>query len=80
MQLGLLGFWGEWHTYPHSEWIPGALRDAVVGAFGAAFSSTQVGGGVWGVSSEQEGGDRAQGEVEQAVVRREGGEGGMGRG
>ena len=23
IQLGLLGFWGEWHTWPHSEWFPG---------------------------------------------------------
>ena len=21
IQLGLLGFWGEWHTYPHEEWF-----------------------------------------------------------
>tara|TARA_B100001142_G_scaffold328271_1_gene387969 strand:+ start:1823 stop:3199 length:1377 start_codon:yes stop_codon:yes gene_type:complete len=23
IQLGLLGFWGEWHTWPHTEWFPG---------------------------------------------------------
>ena len=22
IQCGLLGFWGEWHTYPYSEWYP----------------------------------------------------------
>ena len=22
IQLGLLGFWGEWHTWPHAEWFP----------------------------------------------------------
>ena len=24
IQLGMLGFWGEWHTYPHDEWFPDA--------------------------------------------------------
>ena len=23
VQAGLLGFWGEWHTFPHPDWFPG---------------------------------------------------------
>jgi len=41
VQLGLLGFWGEWHTWPHSEWFADPLfQDEVLGAYDAAFSTT----------------------------------------
>ena len=38
VQVGLLGFWGEWHTWPHHTWFPsGATQcriwDAYLGAF-----------------------------------------------
>ena len=42
LQVGLLGFWGEWHTYPHTAWLPATPRDRVVAAFGAAFATTQL--------------------------------------
>jgi hypothetical protein len=40
IQVGLLGFWGEWHTHPHSSWIPASLKNAVVDAFDNAFNTT----------------------------------------
>jgi len=43
LQVGLLGFWGEWHTYPHTEWFPSEeTQSAVLNAFDSAFSSTQI--------------------------------------
>lgn len=44
LQIGLLGFWGEWHTFglPDSQGIPAATKDRVIAAFSAAFSQTQV--------------------------------------
>jgi hypothetical protein len=43
VQVGLLGFWGEWHTYPYTEWFPSEeTQDAVLGAFDAAFQTTQL--------------------------------------
>jgi hypothetical protein len=45
LQVGLLGFWGEWHTYPHTAWLDsaaGGARDRVVAAFGAAFATTHL--------------------------------------
>lgn len=46
VQLGLLGFWGEWHTYlPSTEtdsWIPDSTKDLVVAAFKDAFSITPL--------------------------------------
>ena len=40
-QIGLLGFWGEWHTYPHTSWFPsGATQVAVLEAAHNAFSTT----------------------------------------
>ena len=42
VQLGLLGFWGEWHTYPHNSWIPAATRTRVIAAFAYAFNTTQL--------------------------------------
>jgi Domain of unknown function (DUF4832) len=35
---GLLGFWGEWHTYPHSTWMPpAAFMNQVLDAYEKAF-------------------------------------------
>ena len=43
VQLGLLGFWGEWHTYPHTDWFPDeAIQDTVLAAYEAAFPTTQL--------------------------------------
>lgn len=36
--LGLLGFWGEWHTYPHSDWFASAATQRrIVAAYHRAF-------------------------------------------
>lgn len=41
VQTGLLGFWGEWHTYPHPEWMASAtFMDQVLDAFQTAFPHT----------------------------------------
>jgi hypothetical protein len=41
--VGLLGFWGEWHTYPHTNWFASmAVQDQVLNAYGAAFSKTKL--------------------------------------
>ena len=38
VQLGLLGFWGEWHTYPRLDLSPGAETERrVIDAYHAAF-------------------------------------------
>lgn len=43
IQVGFLGFWGEWHTSPCSRtWIPDATYDLLVNAFDAAFQKTQL--------------------------------------
>ena len=47
IQVGLLGFWGEWHTYTDGSgltegWIPSSTKDLIVGAFESAFSITQL--------------------------------------
>jgi hypothetical protein len=42
VQVGLLGFWGEWHTWPHEDWIPATTKDLVVQWFDAAFSTTPL--------------------------------------
>ena len=46
VQLGLLGFWGEWHTWtgdPSTDgWIPDSTKVAVIDAYDAAFQTTQV--------------------------------------
>jgi len=40
---GLLGTWGEWHTYPRDElWASKATQDLVLEAYEAAFPSTPV--------------------------------------
>ena len=41
--LGLLGFWGEWHTYPHDSWFASTtLQDEVMSAYEAAFTKTRL--------------------------------------
>src|SRR5690606_36712632 len=40
---GLLGTWGEWHTYPRSELFASkAVQDEVMDAYEAAFATTLV--------------------------------------
>ncbi len=41
VQLGLLGFWGEWHTWPHVEWFPDVgIQNDVLHAYHNAFPTT----------------------------------------
>jgi hypothetical protein len=41
--LGLLGFWGEWHTYPHDSWFASTtVQNAVMTAYEAAFTKTKL--------------------------------------
>jgi len=41
--LGLLGFWGEWHTFPHDNWFASTgVQDQVMLAYEAAFSRTKL--------------------------------------
>jgi len=43
LQVGLLGFWGEWHTWPHVDWFPSAeTQEALLTAVVNAFPKTQV--------------------------------------
>jgi len=46
VQVGLLGFWGEWHTWTEDSathsWIPDATKVALIDAFDNAFQTTQV--------------------------------------
>jgi hypothetical protein len=43
VQLGLLGFWGEWHTYPRNElFASDAFQKSVIAAFDDAFDSTPL--------------------------------------
>jgi hypothetical protein len=43
LQVGLLGFWGEWHTWPHPDFFPSqATQRAVLSAFDEAFTTTQL--------------------------------------
>ncbi|MBM65329.1 MAG: DUF4832 domain-containing protein [Myxococcales bacterium] len=43
VQLGLLGFWGEWHTYPHGDFFAsGAFQQEVINAFDEAFNETHI--------------------------------------
>jgi hypothetical protein len=41
VQAGLLGFWGEWHTYG-DDLIPKDVEEKLVGWYAAAFPNTQV--------------------------------------
>lgn len=41
--VGLLGFWGEWHTYPHEDWFANeATQNRVIEAYAAAFKTTKL--------------------------------------
>ena len=41
--VGLLGFWGEWHTYPETNWFASvAVQNEVLTAYGLAFSKTKL--------------------------------------
>jgi hypothetical protein len=41
--VGLLGFWGEWHTYPHSSWFASpSVQDRVLAAWTNAFRQTRL--------------------------------------
>ncbi|MEC7984383.1 MAG: hypothetical protein VX278_04415 [Myxococcota bacterium] len=43
VQLGLLGFWGEWHTYPHVDWFAAdGFQQEVIAAYGDAFQQTPL--------------------------------------
>jgi hypothetical protein len=43
LELGLIGFWGEWHTWPHPEWMPAMeTQNAVIQAFDLAFNETRL--------------------------------------
>lgn len=43
LTLGLLGHWGEWHTWPRDEFMaPEALRRRVLEAYTAAFTRTPL--------------------------------------
>jgi len=43
IQVGLLGFWGEWHTYPHNDWMASTtVMNEVLTAFQNAFSKTHL--------------------------------------
>ena len=41
--VGLLGFWGEWHTYPYDWWFASlAVQNEVLTAYESAFSRTRL--------------------------------------
>ncbi|MCB1076758.1 MAG: DUF4832 domain-containing protein [Verrucomicrobiae bacterium] len=43
LTLGLLGHWGEWHTWPRSEFMaPEAVRRKILEAYATAFSRTPL--------------------------------------
>lgn len=43
VQIGLLGHWGEWHTYPEEELFPStATQNRILTAFDTAFSTTPI--------------------------------------
>jgi Malectin domain len=42
IQLGLLGKWGEWHTYPEEGLMSAATMDKVIGWYKAAFKTTKL--------------------------------------
>ena len=43
IQAGLLGFWGEWHTWPHSEWFASEpFQQEVIDTYLGSFSNTFV--------------------------------------
>lgn len=43
IQAGLLGFWGEWHTYPHNDWMASPrVMNMVLDAYEQAFRETLI--------------------------------------
>ena len=41
VQMGMLGFWGEWHTYPHTAWFPPQVtQNRIFDAYLQAFPTT----------------------------------------
>jgi hypothetical protein len=42
IQLGLLGKWGEWHTFPENNLISTATRNQVIAWYSAAFTRTSL--------------------------------------
>ncbi|MGN0144944.1 MAG: DUF4832 domain-containing protein, partial [Clostridium sp.] len=43
IECGLLGFWGEWHTYPYDEWYPDKkIYNAIGNAFTKSFTNTKL--------------------------------------
>lgn len=43
IQIGLLGFWGEWHTYPHTDiFAEESFQQQLLAAFDEAFESTKI--------------------------------------
>ena len=41
--VGLLGFWGEWHTFPHTNWFASiTVQDEVLSAYESAFAQTKL--------------------------------------
>jgi hypothetical protein len=41
--LGLLGFWGEWHTFPHDKWFPcGEIQERILHAWTKAFPTSHL--------------------------------------
>ena len=41
IQLGLLGFWGEWHTWPHDKWFPNDdFQSKVINSYAESFTIT----------------------------------------
>lgn len=40
--VGLLGFWGEWHTYPHEDWFADVtVQNRILNAYTRAFKTTK---------------------------------------
>lgn len=43
LTVGLLGYWGEWHTYPHSDWFAStSVQNEILDAFTQAFPRTKL--------------------------------------
>src|SRR5436190_4094123 len=41
--VGLLGFWGEWHTSPHDSWFASTgVQNQILTAYQAAFTKTKL--------------------------------------
>jgi hypothetical protein len=41
--VGLLGYWGEWHTYPETQWFASVtVQEEVLAAYANAFTKTKL--------------------------------------